>query len=175
MSEAPGELQQYAALVDKVDAFWRAAVERQPEAFRCREACASCCHQQLSVRPVEAAAIRAHLRGLPADRRRALAPRAGATHDACVFLRDDRCAIYPVRPLICRTHGLAIRVEGRVDHCPLNFEGVDPRPEGILDLEQINTLLMLVDRLFLEGRSAPPDTPRVELSELADALETATG
>ncbi len=170
MSEAPDELQQYAALVNKVDAFWRAAVERQPGAFRCREACASCCHQQLSVRPVEAAAIQAHLGGLPTDRRRALVPQAGATDDACVFLRDDRCTIYPVRPLICRTHGLAVRVDGRVDHCPLNFDGVDPRPEGILDLERINTLLVLVDRLFLEARSEPPDTPRIPLSHLANAL-----
>ena len=43
---------------------------------------------------------------------------------------DGQCAIYEARPLICRTHGLAIGVDGGLDHCPLNFEKEPPEPEG---------------------------------------------
>ena len=34
--------------------------------------------------------------------------------DACAFLSEaGRCTIYPARPLLCRTHGLPIRLTGQ--------------------------------------------------------------
>ena len=158
-------LQQYRALLAKVDAFWERAVTTQPAGFRCADGCDDCCKQRLTVFPVEAAAIRAHLATLDPARRTALAL-ATDRPDHCVFLLDGRCAIYEARPVICRTHGLPLRVDGRLDHCPLNFTDEAPEPAVVLDLEQINTLLTLVDRLHAEAVSDPVDRPRVPLADL---------
>jgi hypothetical protein len=172
VTAVPAPLAQYRALLTKVDAFWERALAVQPAAFRCAAGCVSCCTQRLSVFAVEAEAIRAHLAG-PAfdpvvrDRLRAEAAEPGR----CAFLTDGRCAIYPARPVICRTHGLPIRpsrVYGRVDWCPLNFTGAPPDPTIVLDLELINTLLTLVDRLH-GTPGDPPDRPRVTLADLASS------
>lgn len=156
----------YAALLAKVADFWRRAVAAQPGAFSCRDRCAACCRQRLTVLPVEAAAIRAHLATLPRAARAAMREPTASPGD-CAFLRDERCAVYPARPVICRTHGLAVRAEGRVDHCPLNFTGEPPAPEGVLSLDTINTLLVLVNRLWLEAQGRDPDAPREALADLA--------
>jgi len=158
-------LDPYRALVAKVDAFWVRAVDAQPSELRCAVGCDDCCRQGLTVFPVEAAAIRAHL----ADMDPALHARLSCLDgppDRCALLRDGRCAIYEVRPIICRTHGLPLRVDGRLDHCPLNFTAEQPEPAIVLDLEQINTLLALVDRLHADAVGDPVDRPRVPLADL---------
>jgi Fe-S-cluster containining protein len=109
------DLTEYQALVDKVDAFAAAVTGRRREDLRCGPGCAACCQVQLSVSPVEAAAIRRHLRGLPEAERAAIAAAAaaasgGGAGGACVMLRGDgTCAIYAARPLVCRTQGLPLR------------------------------------------------------------------
>lgn len=158
-------LEQYRALVAKVDAFWERAVDTQPAQFRCAAGCDDCCRQRLTVFPVEAAAIRAHLAGGNPALRARLSGTADP-HDRCAFLWNGRCAIYKARPIICRTHGLPIRVDGRLDHCPLNFTDDVPEPAIVLDLEQINTLLALVDRLHAEAVRDPVDRPRIPLADL---------
>lgn len=163
-------LAQYRALVSKVDAFWDQALQTQPGAFRCASGCDGCCHQHLTVFGVEAAAIRAHLDAMdPRERARLHEPPAHPDH--CVFLRHGRCAIYGARPVICRTHGLPIRIDGAVDFCPLNFTDAEPEPAIVLDLEQINTLLALVDRLHAEAARDPVDRQRIPLRDLARISE----
>ncbi len=163
-------LTQYRALVAKVDAFWVQAVATQPTALHCAHGCDTCCHQRLTVFGVEAAAIHAHLATLdPALRETLRADDGPEGH--CAFLKEARCTIYPVRPIICRSHGLPIRVDGAVDHCPLNFTEQVPEPAVILDLEQINTLLALVDRLHAEAAGDPVDRPRISLADLARISE----
>lgn len=157
---------QYRALVAKVDAFWERAVRTQPTGFRCAAGCDDCCRQRLTVFPVEAAAIVAHLAHVDP------ALRARLRHtpdppDRCAFLLDGRCVIYGARPIICRTHGLPVRVDGRLDHCPLNFTDDEPEPAIVLDLEQINTMVALVDRLHAEAVGDPADRPRIPLADLA--------
>ena len=71
------------------------------------------------------------------------------------MLQDDLCLLYPVRPVICRTHGLPVLVrteEGAgVDVCPLNFtEGQTPDSRYILDLDQLNTTLASINELFVK-------------------------
>lgn len=159
-------LQQYRALVAKVDDFWERAVTTQPAGFRCASGCDDCCHQRLTVFPVEAAAIQAYLETVDPALRLHLAQTADQT-DRCAFLLAGRCAIYEKRPIICRTHGLPLRVDGELDHCPLNFTDDTPEAAIVLDLEQINTLLALVDRLHAEATADPVDRPRIPLADLA--------
>lgn len=90
-----------------------------PHPIACRPGCDFCCHNQVEVTPLEALAIGNFIQLLPVDERTclqdriqtSLASRAGKTrHDIarsrqqfpCPFLSQGLCAIYPVRPLVCR-------------------------------------------------------------------------
>jgi len=96
----------------------------------CRQGCAACCVDDLSVFEVEAAVIRRHHASLLASGQ----PRAAG---ACAMLDEQNgCRIYAHRPYVCRTQGLPLRwldledeggpndelVERR-DICSLNVDG----------------------------------------------------
>lgn len=180
-------LGEYAALRLKVDGFAAAVTARRGADLKCQSGCAACCHVQLTVSPVEAAAITAQLTTLPAEARAAL--RQGlerpSTDRRCVMLlSDDTCAIYPARPLVCRSQGLPLSyspeqvpeearlgllADGRaLTCCPLNFTDParPPRSEDALDGERVDVLLSLVNRRFVSG--AEPDTSPLARYALAD-------
>lgn len=163
----PGRAE-YRALRDKVDAFAARAHAAQAPWLNCRAGCDGCCRTRRTAWAVEIDVLRAHIATLPAERRAALAARreapavvAGAR---CVFLDDDgRCAVYEARPLICRTHGPAVRLpDGDTVWCGLNFEGLEPAavldrlPAGaVLDLDLLNRMLVLVNERYLQARDEP--------------------
>lgn len=167
MTAPPNPLATYQAVVQKVDEFWRRATDAQPSAYACRPGCASCCQPDLSVHPVEALVIQEHLahRSAPPETTPPPSP-SQSPEDACAFLQGGVCAIYPVRPILCRTHGLAVRADGRVDACPLNFTQETWRADAVLDLEHLNLLLALANRELLRHHGLPEDTPRVPLRDL---------
>lgn len=151
---------------------------RRREDLRCGPGCAACCQVQLSVSPVEAAAIRRHLRGLPEAERAAIAASAvarspaGSAGGPCVMLRDEgTCAIYAARPLVCRTQGLPLRypdgvipkeavmAQGAADGitwCPLNFTASPPRGADVLDAGRVDEILALVNRRHAERTGEDP-------------------
>ena len=129
-----------------VDDFFAAAQRADPGAFACAVGCTACCKVDLSVFGVEAARVRTAFRALPDDVRAAAAARVRAgRHCAMIDPADGRCIVYEARPLICRSHGLAILIDGRVDHCPLNYRDSRPRRENILDLERVNEPLVAIE------------------------------
>jgi hypothetical protein len=96
------------------------AGNRPPQPLHCADGCAWCCHNQVSVTPMEALHLARHLRagitalgheeigtgikelvagirGLGREQIYALAEKP-----ACVFLVEGSCAVYPARPLVCR-------------------------------------------------------------------------
>lgn len=142
-------LRELHAEVDALSAdLARAHVER----LRCARGCASCCIDDLTVLPIEAARIRSAQPTLLAT---------GDPHPAgaCAFLDADRaCRIYDDRPYVCRTQGLPLRwleededeeiVEQR-DICELNLAGpsleempedafwlIGPYEQRLLDLDE---------------------------------------
>lgn len=182
----------YAALAARIDAFFAAVLARHRSVMHCQSGCAGCCQAGLSVSPLEAAVIREYLEGLPAAERQHIASRAqvGGTaqlqpdgdpgEHRCVFLDEaERCAIYPARPLVCRSQGLplayapdlvpaeALRFRARdgraVVVCPLNFSApptsdpdAPPAPAAyapgaadILDAERIDRILALLNHRFV--------------------------
>gem|GEM_PF-771222 len=80
--------------------------------------------------------------------------RTGEEEGNCIFLDKGLCTIYPVRPLICRTHGYPIVVQSdgevRVDHCPRNFQHAVLKREYLIDLDHLNTMLFSINALFLK-------------------------
>lgn len=158
-------------LRSRVDAHFDAAVHATPEAFRCAAGCDSCCHRRFGVFEIEAGPIRDALETMqrrdPAMReqirRQATAPSAA---DRCALLVDGRCAVYEVRPMICRTHGLPSRTidadgSSGIDVCPLNFHDVDPPAASLLALDAVNQPLAVMAELH------DPGAPRVDLADLA--------
>ena len=96
-----------------------------PHPVACQAGCDSCCYNQVELTPPEALLIGHHIAGnfSEAEKETVLAavarnlartdgknPAAVAVMRAelpCPLLRDRRCSVYPVRPLVCRAmHGL---------------------------------------------------------------------
>lgn len=146
-----GLLANYRQLRAKVESLCQRIEQEQTDHIVCRRGCDSCC-RHLQLFPVEAAALRLALLESPSDRQRVMLARAAeANAEVCPLLTDGVCLLYDARPIICRTHGLPLLVEGAVDYCPLNFVGVGQLPaSAVIDLERLNELLATVNHLFVQ-------------------------
>jgi hypothetical protein len=103
-----------------VDGIVQAAVQSGPDDERpaCRMGCTACCHLHVVASPPEVIAIAKHIQREFSDTdREALKLRIGShiaatqglnaeqrqkCRPACPLLVDDRCSVYPVRPISCR-------------------------------------------------------------------------
>ncbi|HEY0195830.1 MAG TPA: YkgJ family cysteine cluster protein [Kofleriaceae bacterium] len=131
--------------------------------MQCQSGCSDCCHVRLTITAVEAAAIRDHVAGLAPDARAALA--RVAHPDRCAALDGTgRCRIYDARPLVCRSHGVPIRLQRRglpaVQACHRNFRTITPDPDCVLDQTTLSATVLAIDAAE-SGRR-----PRVELAAL---------
>ena len=165
-------LDNYFQMVARVDALCRGIQDVLTGRITCSEGCSSCC-TAITLFPVEAVALNAALETLP-DARRAKVRRHVAAHaggERCPLLENHRCLLYAARPIICRTHGLPIIYsegsERKVDCCPLNLgEGEQPLPgSAVIDLDQLNTLLVAVNVLFLSQADAGCLPERLTIAE----------
>ena len=165
---ADERLREYQLLLTKIDAKVAEIAGHQAQNLACARGCHACCAPGLTVTAVEAAAIAAHLetlsdQGLAVQELAAQAPWHGTR---CSFLGGDgACSIYAVRPVVCRTQGLPIVVDGgQVTVCTLNFQGgLTTLPAGDrIDQQTISTLLFVVNQRFGGGerRALTPDGVR---------------
>lgn len=191
----PAMVARLEALAAKADAFFARVRARHPGELACKAGCDSCCAPHLEVTALEARAIRRHLASMPGPQREALASRAPAGRDdACVALdAEGRCAIYPARPLVCRTHGVPIRVADAtltgppapsgapaptdgarralpmVAVCERNFRTLDlsrVSPDCVLDQTTLSTVLGALDAALADAEGRP----RGERVALADVV-----
>lgn len=156
----------YNALLGIVDAHAARVSEAHEEHLSCKLGCTACCRQDLAVSRVEADFLLHWLvqAGVPVQEPE---PTALDQHDlfedlahgdACVFLSEGGgCGVYEARPLICRTHGLPIRLEDdEVDHCPMNFRGAEVPKGDTIALEPLNQRLGLIDLLYNQAEGDEP-------------------
>jgi Fe-S-cluster containining protein len=101
----------YQELIHEADRMAVRLTGHYREHLVCRPGCSACCRHDLSLFPVEAAAVRAAVLAPAEGTRTLIAGRAGGGPCAYPLLVDDRCAVYPDRPLICRTQGLSLLIE----------------------------------------------------------------
>ncbi len=169
-------------LFGKVDAFFDRVAARYPgpDGVTCHAGCDACCRRRLSVTGIEADAIEAWVRSLPAEPLAELQRRIAASDpEACAALGiDGRCAIYPVRPLVCRSHGLPIRFDAdgldAIDACPLNFgdRALASLPSGdVLRQATVSTVLGALSAAHADA-SQRARGERVDLAELLSRLLT---
>ncbi|MFZ9519350.1 MAG: YkgJ family cysteine cluster protein [Silvanigrellaceae bacterium] len=189
-----------SGLHENVSSFFDAFFKKHSTQMKCGLGCSRCCVGNLSVFPVEAQVIQDWYFSLPQQRKlelRALwlSQRADsaalASSNSCVFLAENSCTIYDVRPAVCRTQGLPLKVpsfdnpdqSGRENFelslCELNFtdENKIPGPSEWLDLERLNTLLVIAQKhegmaVVSDGikQITGPETGRVQLADLRDLL-----
>ena len=147
-------LHRYHQLLDEVAAAMAPLLARHRATMQCGPRCAECC-QALSLLAIEARVITVAYQALPPETRAAIRSRARETGAQCPFLLDGLCAIYPARPLICRTHGLAIgyvdeeREAIEVSACPRNFSADFPlAADDLLLLDPFNARLAAINQEF---------------------------
>jgi hypothetical protein len=148
-------LDNYQALLRKVDELCAAVTSEFAAQINCRAGCSGCC-REITLFPVEAAALLAALSGLSPEMTAKLAATvADCENGCCPLLVDGLCLVYAARPIICRTHGLPLLLnadgERTVDFCPENFQGATSLPgQAIINLELLNQALVTINALFVE-------------------------
>ena len=169
----PG-LENYLALLDRVDELCRRTASRFDSHITCRPGCDACC-RHLSIFAVEAAALGRALDALPEPDAASIRRAAELTgpEDPCPLLHDGLCLLYRARPIICRTHGLPLLIsrdgESGVDFCPENFRGIPSIPgSAVIDLDRLNATLTAINALFLHSFPGP------ERLTMAQALASGT-
>lgn len=158
-------LTSYYQLRDYCDRFFESiAFEFRPY-IQCRVGCSSCCNLE-SVSALEGHIIQDYLSQHPL-------PEFTSQSSACVFLQNDECLIYKVRPLICRTHGLIIADGDKATPertCDLNFRNVNLRnwnSSYTLNMDRITENLIRLNILFLHIRGDDiNDVTRLSLRQL---------
>ncbi len=167
--------ERYRDLCAKVDAFFARVKKRHAADMQCAAGCDGCCRTRLTVTAVEAEEIREAIAALPPDARRRGEARARRdAPDRCAALEDDgRCAIYAARPLVCRSHGLPVRMMSDrglpvVDACVLNFTDRGPAaadPDCILDQTNLSLTLAAIARAHA-AETGDDAGERIAISEL---------
>jgi Fe-S-cluster containining protein len=160
---SPEILTRYHALTAFCDAFFERVRTHCAGGMKCGPGCSACCALE-TVSPIEAAVIAEYLRDHPLE--------ANLPDDGCAFATSGLCAIYPARPIICRTQGLPLRYDGAdaIACCDLNFIDAAVGEEYILDASKIAENLMRLNLAYCMARGDERNAGRrITLRELRDA------
>lgn len=163
----------------KIERFGRVVEARHGDEMPCRKGCHACCVEGLTVTRVEAEAIVEAVATLGEEARALLrrnleAPRG----EGCVALDDDgACLVYEGRPLVCRTHGLPLRLKQArglpvLDACNLCFTRTPLSSLDrslVLDQTTLSTILFAIDAAASDADGAP----RGERFSIDDVLRAA--
>ncbi len=162
----PSPTERFLELAAKVDQFFSQTSARVGDQMVCASGCADCCQGHLTVTSMEAAVILDGLATMPGPARAQLAARGAKPSDTrCAALdQQDRCGIYAWRPLVCRSHGVPVRVTAEtpgalpmVQVCPKNFSaGLESvASESILDQTTLSTVLGAIDAAYADRAKIP--------------------
>lgn len=127
----------------------------------CQRGCDGCCQTERTVSAIEYRALEDALDTLDPATRERLAGQVEADH--CTLLLDGACAMYAHRPLICRSHGLPMVMDGHRDVCPLNFtEGdIHALPDDeVLSVDALTAILVAVNQLYCQEEGDDPSIRR---------------
>lgn len=154
-------LENYLALLERVDALCRRTSDAFSAQISCKAGCDSCC-RHLSIFAVEAAALREALGKLPGEEAARIRRKADEAREdsPCPLLHDGLCLLYLARPIICRTHGLPLLLlrdgASSIDFCPENFQELPSIPgSAVINLDRLNAMLATINALYLQTFPGP--------------------
>ena len=146
----------YKELLTAIDLHFKKVMQLQKDEMCCTKGCTSCCTSDLTVCSIEAHYMKKAIQNKTFTE----------SKDDCMFLIDNECAIYEHRPIVCRTQGLPLLYEKYEDDevnsinevneenkekelsvCEKNFHN-SIQSESILDMEKINTALIIINKMF---------------------------
>ncbi len=164
-------LASYQSLCRIIDQQFELALKSYGWQMNCRKGCDQCC-TLTSVMPLEAHAIKNYLTQQSWPWREQIA--AGGDKQ-CIFLHRHECLIYPVRPLICRSHGLFLRMDPNtiVPSCSRNFNTGQGQLEHrmLFDNQWATLQLAKLNLAFTVLRNESDQAERrVALSEIKDSI-----
>jgi uncharacterized protein len=166
-------LKSYFTLRKRIDRFSSSVRSRYGEEFTCHPGCAECCEAGLTVVIVEAVVIGESL-GIEENRIFLQAGQPALQSEGkCAFLDNrDFCKIYGAHPLICRTHGLALKYpeQKQIEHCTKNFVGQTPHGSTVLDATSTETALFAVNLEYCQRAGLNPMT-RVAMDRIASLVD----
>ncbi len=156
--------QKYLQLVAEIDKEIKRISSSYDAGFlQCRPGCYECCIN-FSVFPLEAALLHQQLEVESTS--------VKSKEEFCSLLKDERCSIYDVRPIICRTQGIPlgyVDVESgmvEVSACNLNFvEDYRFKDDEILYMDQFNSRLSELNHQYCRSMDLDP-YKRIPLSSL---------
>lgn len=161
----------YTSLITALDTECARLESLHRKRLNCRPGCITCC-RGLSVLPLEAEILGQGLGKLTVQELRLVEKNLRMGNDSCPLLADNLCLLYPLRPIICRTHGLPIayiddEAESiEVSACTLNFpEGEELAQEDLLFLDPFNGELFRLN-LGHAGISGQDPLRRISIREI---------
>ena len=144
---------------------------------QCKSGCADCCQDELTVFDIEAHRI------VDFVAKNAATPLRLHPPGQCAFLHPETrgCQIYEVRPYVCRTQGLPLRILEESDHgwdeyrdiCPLN--DAPEHPIELLaadDCWEIGPTEESLWRLTSDSGDGSPIDRRLNLRRVAERVES---
>ena len=94
-----------------IDKYFDNAPEENKKEIQCKAGCTHCCFIDVDISEDEAVVILTYCKenGIEIDKeylekQAAVGRKKYSELSRCVFLKDDLCSIYPVRPIACRKH-----------------------------------------------------------------------
>jgi uncharacterized protein len=151
MSTKQSIIDNYDTLCGYCDAFFSSIRKLHRNDMQCKKGCGACCKLH-SVCAIEAFVIARH--GAANKSRKLPQTKGGLSQRLCAMLRNKECLIYPARPIICRTHGLAVSIDKKQTvrpTCALNFVKRDvrllPKPH-VFDSAAITDNLMRLNLAY---------------------------
>lgn len=160
----------YLQLVEEIDRRVEGLTEGPLSGrIACRPGCSDCC-MAFAVLPLEAAFLAEALAGAPL--RQPLPEGAGQGQDRCGLLQDGLCRLYRLRPVICRTQGMALayvdeeRQAIEVSACPRNFPDDAPLDrDDLLFMDRFNERLAALNLRYCRQNGLQPAV-RIALRDL---------
>jgi len=161
MTAAAQILEKYKKLLSSIDALCEKITNNSDGGITCHTGCSSCCEAGIRLCPLEAFSIKQWSR-------RQTPPKGNGS---CIFLENDLCSIYDVRPVICRTHGYPLLYNGdeslELSLCEKNFTSVGSIDSSLfVDMEKINALMAALNLEFVKIFPAYREKERVSMEEI---------
>jgi len=107
--------------------------------FKCKNGCFLCCGSQI-ILPIEAININRFLKTNGIKRRK-----TQLISDYCPYLKNSRCVIYPVRPVMCRLFGVV-----KHSKSPANLECPFIKAEKYFTEEEASCMIKEIGDMYLK-------------------------